>query len=139
MKKSKRVYTGAFYMITLVVLSYLLYACSNDDESISLQEQATIDLLIGTGYLDNVEGDTPSALGFRQTLEIERKGNLTMEFFFDDGTNLMDEGAWRLDDRVLELTSPDLETMKMEIELISSSRLVVEDELGDEWEYEKVE
>ena len=135
MKKSKRVYTGAFHMITLVVLSYLLYACSNDDESISLQEQATIDLLIGTGYLDNVEGDTPSALGFRQTLEIERNGNLTMEFFFDDGTNLMDEGAWRLDDRVLELTSPDLDTMKMEIELISSSRLVVE----DEWEYEKVE
>ena len=58
-----------------------------------------------------------------------------MEFFFDDGTNLMDEGAWRLDDRVLELTSPDLETMKMEIELISSSRLVEE----DEWEYDKVE
>ncbi|MCG8389575.1 MAG: hypothetical protein MJA30_28740 [Cytophagales bacterium] len=59
MKKSKRVYTGAFNMITLMVLLYRLYARSNDDESISWQEQATIDLVVGTGYLDNVEDDTP--------------------------------------------------------------------------------
>ena len=124
MKKAKN-----YLMMSVWLLLIIMQAgCSKDDEP------STKDMLIGEWELEEFNGQ--NITDFSMEITVESDGDYKEVITFDGSTSTY-RGEWQLIGQTIEIEYDDGDEVELEIEEITSSKLVVEDEDNNDYEFEK--
>jgi len=125
MKKAKN-----YLMMSVWLLLIIMQAgCSKDDEP------STRDMLIGEWELDEINGQNVS--DFVMEITVEADGDYKEVITFDGSTSTY-RGEWQLVGKTIEIEYDDGDDFELTIEEVTSTKLVVEDEDNDEYEFDKI-
>ncbi len=119
-----------FLMMSVFLLLIIMQAgCSKDDEP------STRDKLIGEWELDEINGQNIS--DFTMEITVEADGDYKEVITFEGSTSTF-RGEWQLVGNTIEIEYDDGDDFELTIEEVTSTKLVVEDEDNDEYEFEKI-
>lgn len=115
-------------MLVWLLLIIMQAGCSKDDEP------STRDMLIGEWELDEINGQNIS--DFTMEITVDADGDYKEVITFDGATSTY-RGEWKLIGQTIEIEYDDGDDFELTIEEITATKLVVEDEDNDEYEFEK--